>query len=184
MTSEVLSRGALPKVARIPRAQEPSPGLSSSEANAWLGFLATHAELTKALEVRLKAQFGLSLSETEALSTLVHAKERTLLMSDLAVSTRLSRSGITRLVDRLEGIGLVRRIACGLDSRCTCVTPSQDGRRLSLQIVDWYTRDLRAVFFDQLDASQVRVLGQIWHSLLTNSESQSLTVAHERGRSS
>jgi DNA-binding MarR family transcriptional regulator len=105
MTSELVA-----PVATVPSADDPRLG-------AWRAFLHAHARLLRRLDEELQAEHGLSLAEYDALLQLAHSQDRRLRMSVLAERVLLSRSGITRLVDRLEGSGMVARSACVTDAR-------------------------------------------------------------------
>jgi DNA-binding MarR family transcriptional regulator len=104
MSTELAARPA------VPASDDPRLG-------AWRAFLHAHARLLRRLDEDLQAEHGLSLAEYDALLQLAHAPERRLRMSVLAERVLLSRSGITRLVDRLEGSGMVARSACVTDAR-------------------------------------------------------------------
>ncbi len=91
--------------------------VNEAELGAWRAFLQTHARLLRRLDEDLQAAHGLSLAEYDALLQLVNAPERRLRMSALADRVLLSRSGITRLVDRLVADGMVERFACPTDAR-------------------------------------------------------------------
>ena len=84
---------------------------------AWRNFLTAHARVTRRLDEELQAAHGLSLAEYDALLQIAHAPGRRVRMNVLAERVILSRSGITRLVDRLEADGSVQRIACATDAR-------------------------------------------------------------------
>ena len=92
---------------------------------AWRQFLRAHALVTRRLEADLLAEQRLPLASYDVLVQLVEAPDRRLRMSQLAERVLLSRSGLTRLVDRLEREGLVRREACDSDARglFTVLTP-------------------------------------------------------------
>lgn len=83
----------------------------------WRGFLHAHARLLRRMDEELQAAHGLSLAEYDALIQLAGAPGRRLRMSALADKVLLSRSGITRLVDRLVADGMVERSACTTDAR-------------------------------------------------------------------
>src|SRR5215213_5690483 len=91
--------------------------LSKSELAVWRGFLRVHAALAKQLDAELEASHGLPLSSYEVLINLRAAPDRRLRMADLADRALLSRSGMTRLVDRLERQGLLARDTCVADAR-------------------------------------------------------------------
>ena len=85
--------------------------------DAWRSLIHAHARLTRTLDEELQASHRLSLAEYDALLQLVNAPRRRLRMSVLADRVLLSRSGITRLVDRLVAAGMVERSACSTDAR-------------------------------------------------------------------
>jgi DNA-binding MarR family transcriptional regulator len=84
---------------------------------AWRAFIQANARLLRRMDEDLQAAHGLSLAEYDALLQLVNAPGQRLRMSALAERVLLSRSGITRLVDRLEAAGMVTRSACVTDAR-------------------------------------------------------------------
>src|SRR3954453_1646624 len=82
-------------------APEISANLSPVELGAWRGLLRVHTALVKALDAELTAEPALPLSSYEVLITLESAPGHKRRMAELADSVLLSRSGMTRLVDRL-----------------------------------------------------------------------------------
>jgi len=93
----------------------PSP--DDPRLRAWIAFLQAYAVVTRRLEAELHAERGLSLADYDALVQLAIADDRRLRMSELADRVVLSRSGVSRLVDRLAADGLVARRACPTDAR-------------------------------------------------------------------
>jgi DNA-binding MarR family transcriptional regulator len=85
----------------------------------WRQFLRTHATVVRALEQQLTEDAGLPLGWYDVLLQLAEAPERRLRMAELAERVLLSRSGLTRLVDRLVAEGLVRRERSPEDARGT-----------------------------------------------------------------
>lgn len=85
--------------------------------DAWRAFLRAHAHVTRQLERELLDEHGMSLAEYDVLVQLAGAPDRQLRMSELADRLLLSRSGATRLVDRLETAGHVARVTCESDRR-------------------------------------------------------------------
>jgi DNA-binding MarR family transcriptional regulator len=94
-----------------------SAPLRVAELDAWRGLLRAHSALTKTLDGELEAEHALALSSYEVLLRLEAADQRRMRMCDLAESVLLSRSPVTRLVDRLERDGLVARDSCAQDAR-------------------------------------------------------------------
>jgi DNA-binding MarR family transcriptional regulator len=95
----------------------PGDALSADELGAWRAFLQAHARITRRLDEELQAAHGLSLAEYDALLQIARSPGRRVRMNVLADRVLLSRSGITRLVDRLETAGSVERVACSSDAR-------------------------------------------------------------------
>jgi DNA-binding MarR family transcriptional regulator len=83
----------------------------------WRAFVRAQAHVNRRLDEDLRVEHGLSLQEYVALLILVEAPERRLRMGRLAEGLNLSKSGATRLIDRLVGDGLVERVSCASDAR-------------------------------------------------------------------
>lgn len=93
--------------------------LTAQELGAWRSFLRAHAQITRKLEADLIAGHDLPLPSYDVLLQLAESPGRRLRMTELADRVLLSRSGLTRLIDRLEREGLVERAACPNDARGT-----------------------------------------------------------------
>lgn len=83
----------------------------------WRAFLEAHARVSRRLDEELRTEHDLSLAEYETLLAIAWAPDRRIRMRLLADSILLSKSGVTRLIDRLVADGLVERIACASDAR-------------------------------------------------------------------
>jgi DNA-binding MarR family transcriptional regulator len=81
--------------------------------------LDTHRILADAMERQLRARTGLSLAQYEVLFRLGEAPDGRLRMVDITRQLCVSKSGVTQLVDRLEGAGLVARESSAADRRLT-----------------------------------------------------------------
>ena len=79
----------------------PSP--RDPRLKAWRTFLYAHAQVRRQLERELQAEQSMGLADYELLLVLAYSRERRLRMSELADALALSRSGATRLIDRLRG---------------------------------------------------------------------------------
>jgi len=92
----------------------------SEQAVAVQGFAAllrAHAVTTQRLNAQLLADHGLTLNDFEVLLRLGWASDRRMRRVDLAQQVLLTASGITRLLDGLERVGLVERASCDSDRR-------------------------------------------------------------------
>jgi DNA-binding MarR family transcriptional regulator len=93
----------------------------------WRAFLVAHARITRRLDEELRAEHDLSLAEYDALLTIADAPDRRIRMRQLADRVILSKSGVTRLIDRLVLDGLVERKACASDARGAEAVLTTDG---------------------------------------------------------
>ena len=114
-----------PAVTDIPPLRELEP----EQLGAWRGMLRVHSALVKALDAELLATHGLPLTSYEVLINLQAAPDRRRRMAELAEGVLLSRSGVTRLVDRLEREGLLVRDTCVDDGRGLVLFVSNDNLR-------------------------------------------------------
>lgn len=110
-----------------PLSELPVPRADDPRLRGWIAFLRAHAGVTRRLEAELHAERDLGLAEYDALVQLAIADGRRLRMSELAKRVLLSRSGVSRLVDRLEATGLVARAACLEDARVSWATLTPAG---------------------------------------------------------
>jgi DNA-binding MarR family transcriptional regulator len=90
---------------------------AAHELHAWRSFLRAHAAVVRRLEADLLASHGLALGVYDVLVQLVEAPGRRLRMTELAGKVLLSRSGLTRLVDRMVRDGYVCRESDPADAR-------------------------------------------------------------------
>src|SRR4051794_41797871 len=93
----------------------------------WRRFLLAHNRLERLLDDDLRTEHDLSLAEYDALLQLAEAPGRRLRMHQLADRVLLSRSGVTRLIDRLVPDGPVERDLCLSDARRAPAGPPVSG---------------------------------------------------------
>ena len=131
-------------------------------ADAWIGLLETHKQLTRALDAELTAQHGLSLSALELLARLAAADERSLHLTALAGASGLSLSRVSRIIDALERRGLVGRMSCPNDARAVHARLSDAGLELVLRAQATHFASVQATFFDQLDDEEIATLARVF----------------------
>jgi DNA-binding MarR family transcriptional regulator len=139
--------------------------LSSAERRAWGGFLRTHARIVRELDEELQDRHGLPLSSFDVLIHLESAPEHRLRMRELADAVVLSRSGLTRLVDRLVRQGYVRRERCGDDARGSFAVLTDEGRAVLGEARPVHIEGVRRRFHDRLDPAEQARLGETWDKL-------------------
>ena len=140
-------------------AQQP---LTDRELRAWRGLLRTHAMLVKRLDAELEATHGLALTSYEVLLHLAHAEGGKMRMCDVAESVLLSRSGLTRLVDRLERDGLVERVSCPDDARGAFARLTDPDREKLAAASTTHLEGIRQHFLAHFEASELAVLAEAY----------------------
>lgn len=128
---------------------------------AWRGLLRAHACLAKRLDAALDQAHGLPLSSYEVLDRLEEAGAGRMRMCDLAEQAQLSRSGLTRLVDRLEREQLLERCSCEQDARGSFACLTESGRERLLQARATHVAVVREQFFSRFTESELSVLADI-----------------------
>ena len=102
--------------------------LRTSEASeTWRSLLVAFTTVNGMLADELYAETGLQLEWYEILLMLSQAPDGAMRPSELADNRHLSRSGATRLIDRMEREELVERRACEADGRGNLVTITPSG---------------------------------------------------------
>ena len=124
----------------------------------WESLLRTVSALLKTFEQELQESEGLSLPWYDVLVQLQEAPEGRLRMQALADSVVLSRSGLTRLIDRMEKAGLVRREHSTEDRRGYYAILTQEGRRVFGQARPVHHRGIQEHFTRHLDDADIRAL--------------------------
>ncbi len=151
---------------QIPDTRIPVPPLRElepTELGAWRGLLRVHSALVKALDAELLSTHGLPLTSYEVLINLQAAPGRRRRMAELADSVLLSRSGTTRLVDRLERDGLLVRDTCDSDGRgCFAVLTDRGEEVLSVARAT-HLDGVRARFLRHFDADELTQMAAWWN---------------------
>lgn len=132
--------------------------------------LRVHSRLVKVLDARLDHEHGLPLTSYEVLVHLSEAERERMRMCDLADSILLSRSGLTRLVDRLERDGLLERVACRDDARGAYAQLTPAGRRKLTEARASHLEGVRSLFLDHFSADEMDILGSLWERILPHQD--------------
>jgi DNA-binding MarR family transcriptional regulator len=153
--------------------QESSAGapFAEHELGAWRGMLEVHARVTQQLDAQMHAEHGLSVSAYEVLMFLADAPEHRLRMSDIAQRVLLSRSGCTRLVDRLVDLGYATRCAATTDGRGLYAELTDAGLEKTRAARATHREGVRRFFLEHLTTTDQIALGDIWNRFRTSSPS-------------
>ncbi|CAN5659151.1 MarR family transcriptional regulator [soil metagenome] len=126
--------------------------------HAWPLLLKTITVLLETLDAELQREQELPLTWFDVLVHLADAPEGRMRMNQLSESVLLSKSGVTRLVDRMEKAGLITRAPCAADRRVVYATLTPKGRAAFRRAAPAAFRGVREHFSSHLTAAEERAL--------------------------
>ena len=124
----------------------------------WRSFLRAHTNVLGTLERELD-EAGLPLAWYDVLLQLVEAPGHRLRMAELADLVLLSRSGLTRLVDRLQDRGYVTREQSPDDARGTYSVLTRSGVEALRAVAPAHLRGVREHMLGLYSDDELRILG-------------------------
>lgn len=130
----------------------------------WRAFLRAHAAVTRRLEQEL-TDAGMPLAWYDVLLQLAESPQHRLRMAQLADRVLLSRSGLSRLVDRLQSEGYVTRERSTDDARGTFTVLTSAGRAALRRAAPVHLRGVREHWLDVFDDNELRTLGRLLQRL-------------------
>lgn len=142
--------------------------LSPSGRKAWRALYEARATVTRRIERDLADGGGGSLSDYGVLFTLSNAPEARIRLSELADAAMMSRSGTTRLVNRLEASGFLERIACETDKRGTFAVLTDAGRGEMRRIWAVYSDGIARYFAAHLSPQELETLTPLLRRVAEN----------------
>jgi DNA-binding MarR family transcriptional regulator len=142
--------------------------------DAWRGVVYANAKVLRVAEADLVEKMGFPLSWLDVLAQLHDAPECSLRIQELQDGSLFTPSGITRLVDRIETAGLVRRERVPGDRRGVLVVLTPAGRRRHDEAFLAHLPVIEREFASRLTAQQQRAvadaLSPFWHHAEGSSE--------------
>ncbi len=147
----------------MPASPAPTTNVSTLTAHdprlaAWATFLRAHARVTRALERELHDEQRMALADYDVLVQLAAATPHQLRMGELADRLLLSRSGITRLIDRLERAGYVTRATCDTDRRGSWAVLTDAGYARLREATPSHLRGVAEHFIDRIPSDELAAL--------------------------
>lgn len=133
---------------------------------AWRSFLSAHAALINQIEHELQEAEVVALAWYDVLLALYEAPNQRLRMNELASAIVLSRSGLTRLVDRLEAEGLLTRERCGTDRRGAFAVLTDKGLAALRRTWPVYEKGIVEHFARYVSDEEVHVLTEVFQRVL------------------
>lgn len=152
------------------------PTLTARELAVWRTFLRAHASLSSRLEHDLLVEHDLPLASYDVLVQLAEAPQRRMRMTDLAGRVLLSRSGLTRLVDRLAADGLVERQSCPSDARGMFTVITEIGLARLRTAAPTHLRGIEEYVSRQFEAAELDVLGVLLARLIPDAAAEPPTA--------
>jgi DNA-binding MarR family transcriptional regulator len=122
---------------------------------AWRSFLRTHTHLLRLLEQDLQTHHKIAIGSYDVLVQLAEAPESRLRMSELAEAVLLSRSGLTRLVDRMQRDGLVARAPDPDDARGLFTVLTEHGRNALRDAASVHLAGISRLVFDRISEAEL-----------------------------
>jgi DNA-binding MarR family transcriptional regulator len=139
--------------------------LTLGELRAWRGLLRAHACLAKRLDAELEQAHHLPMTSYEVLHHLEEAPGGRMRMRDLAEQAQLSRSGLTRMVDRLEREELLERCSCAHDDRGSYACLTASGRERVEEAHVTHLAVVREHFFSRFSEGELSLLADMWERI-------------------
>jgi DNA-binding MarR family transcriptional regulator len=144
--------------------------LTADEQRAWRAYLEATNLLFDALDRQLQAESGMPHAYYEILVRLSETPDRQLRMSELAASTRSSRSRLSHAVARLEERGWVVRSECPTDRRGQLACLTDKGYDVLAAAAPGHVDAVRRHLIEQLTPRQVAQLEAIGQAVITGLE--------------
>jgi DNA-binding MarR family transcriptional regulator len=139
--------------------------ISAEELEVWRTLLRVQALLSRRLQAHLLGEHDLSLGSYDVLVHLAEAPGGRLRMNDLADRVMLSRSGLTRLADRLQRDGLIDRASCESDARGLFAVITAAGRERLRAATPTYQKGVRTHVLSRLAPEELHRFAAILDKL-------------------
>lgn len=151
-------------------AHRPTVGVDTPQMEAFRELMRVQHELGRVLDQELVAERGLTFSEYGVLLSLRYAPGGSLPVGALCSSAHLTRSGITRLVDRMETAGTVERRADPSDRRSTRVAITDLGRTELRKAWPIHRRGIDQHFGASLTEAEAETLRDLLRKVMPDAE--------------
>ncbi|HLW17020.1 MAG TPA: MarR family transcriptional regulator [Actinomycetota bacterium] len=139
---------------------------TAGQTELWASLMRGQALLADAVSDRLEAEAGIPLAWYEVLAALAEAPEGALRMQDLGQSMWLSKSGLTRLCDRIEEAGYLSRQSCPTDRRGTFAVITDVGHAKVRDARPVFARASEDLFLQHLSARERDVLRSAMNKII------------------
>jgi DNA-binding MarR family transcriptional regulator len=141
--------------------------LSDAHLAAWRALLNTHSAGVRTINRLLQERGGLPLESYDVLLELYRAPDRRLRLRDLGERVVLTRSGISRLVTRLEQEGLVERGTVDQDARGVYAVLTEEGEAAFRRTWPLYAEGIQSVFASRMSEDEAQMIATVLERVLT-----------------
>lgn len=136
------------------------------QLSAWRLFLQTYRRVLDELSDELEERQGLPLAWYDVLIQLYRSPEHRLRMNELAGSILLSKSGLTRLIDRMEKAGMVERASCPTDRRGSFAVLTPRGEEVFKEAAPIHLEGIARHFTDHLTPEEAGIMVAAFERIL------------------
>ena len=151
------------------------PPAPDPRQRAWARFVTAQALLLEQIEAAFAEAELPSLAWYDVLWILESSEQGWLRMHDLARKAVVSRSNVTRLADRMEKEGLVRRADCPVDGRGTVCELTAKGRALRAKMWPVYKKQIDTLFGKHLEPREADVISTVFERIIDSSTQRKST---------
>ncbi len=147
--------------------------------DAWSTFFVSHALSVRKIEKRIAGVSPLSLSEYDVLLTLSRTPGQRLRLAQLAEESMFTRSGISRVVKRLEQKSYLTRLPCQEDNRGAFAQLSAQGRKALQEAWKLYSREVLEIFSPAFTQAEARELKRLLEKIVQQVRPEPLVILDE-----
>jgi DNA-binding MarR family transcriptional regulator len=133
-------------------------GVPEIYLDAWRAVLNAHTSVVAHAEEALASAGLPPLAWYDVLWAIRRAPKRRIRMAELASSLTISRGGLTKLADRLENAGLIRRQPADTDGRGLYAVLTAEGNTLLRRMWPVYSRALRETFVSAISNEEAALI--------------------------
>src|ERR1700716_979333 len=123
--------------------------------------------VARGLDRDLQRQAGLTLAEHHLLAVINEADPQGIRPTDLQLLSTLTKSGLTRAVDRLEALGLTASRVCPTDGRGQLLVLTAKGRQKLRRAAPEFFRSVARYFADHLTDRETETLATAFERIAT-----------------
>lgn len=141
--------------------------LDPDEMRAWRSYITTSVDLMKALEADV-APYGITMGDYQLLAMISEAPDSRLRLCDLADQLRLTRGGLTRRMEGVLTLGLVRRVQDERDRRVAFAELTPKGWSLLKKVAPIHLASVRRLMIDHLSRAEIKAIGNAFGKIEAN----------------